>query len=72
VVGAQNHLGEMQDRVMVVRLLSTQKPRSPALKLLADVLSSEIDQLQHEFAPRWERLCGRAFREELAAGIADL
>ena len=72
---AQDHLGELQDRIFAVALLNRLRPALPRDPLLADFLATQEEEretLRHGFAPCWEQLTGAPFRQELAALIATL
>jgi CHAD domain-containing protein len=73
--GAQDHLGELQDRIFAIALLERLRSALPQDALLADFLAlqeEEREALRHGFAPCWEQLTGAPFRQELAALIAAL
>lgn len=72
---AQDYLGDLQDSVFAVSLLSRLGHDLPHDEALAGFLATQEAQqerLRQGFAPLWARLSGSAFRQNLAAFIAAL
>jgi len=71
----QDYLGDLQDSVFAIGLLTQLRPRFPNDPLLDDFLSAQEarrDDLRRGVAPYWEKLSGQPFRQELAALIAEM
>jgi CHAD domain-containing protein len=72
---AQDYLGDLQDSVFAVGLLTQLHSRFPHDPLLEGFLSAQEarrDDVRQGVAPYWERLSGPPFRQELAALIAEM
>jgi CHAD domain-containing protein len=71
----QGHLGELQDSVFAVALLTQLRHHYPDDQLLEDFRATQEERqntLRQDFAPFWERLSGSPYRRDLAALIAAL
>jgi CHAD domain-containing protein len=71
----QSHLGELQDSVFAVSLLTDLRRDLPHDRTLASFLANQEmrrETLRRDFTPLWERLSGEAFRRDLAAFIAAM
>lgn len=72
---AQDYLGELQDSVFAVALLTglrQQLRRDPQLDGFLAAQEARRDELRQGVAPYWARLSGQPFRQELAALIAAM
>ncbi len=72
---AQDYLGDLQDSVFAVGLLTQLHSRFPHDPLLEGFLSAQEtrrDDLRQGVAPYWEKLSSQPFRQELAALIAEM
>lgn len=71
----QNHLGELQDSVFAVALLTQLRSHYPQDHLLEGFRAAQEirrDTLRQDFAPFWERISGAPYRHDLAMLIAAL
>ncbi|HEU5347479.1 MAG TPA: CHAD domain-containing protein [Ktedonobacterales bacterium] len=71
----QDHLGDLQDCVFAVTLLTRLRRDQPSNQLLEGFRAaqeSRQDILRQGFAPVWERISGDPYRRDLAALIAAL
>jgi CHAD domain-containing protein len=71
----QDYLGELQDSVFAVALLSKMshaRKRDPLLGSFRASQEAQRDGLRQGVAPYWERLSGAPFRHELAALVGAL
>ncbi len=71
----QGHLGELQDSVFAVGLLTQLRHHYPHDQLLEDFRATQEERqntLRQDFAPFWERISGSPYRHDLAALIAAL
>lgn len=71
----QDYLGDLQDSVFAVALLTQMRhdePRDPLLEGFCAAQETRRDTLQQGFAPVWERVSGAPYRRDLAALIAAL
>lgn len=71
----QDYLGELQDSVFAVALLTElghARTRDPLLDGFRAAQEARRDELHRGAAPYWERLSGAPFRQELAALVGAL
>jgi CHAD domain-containing protein len=71
----QTHLGDLQDCVFAVALLTRLRHNYPHDALLEGFRAAQEirqDALRHDFAPLWERISGEKYRQNLAALIVAL
>lgn len=71
----QDHLGELQDCVYAVTLLTHLRhdyPRNPLLEGFRAAQEARRNALRQEFAPLWEHVSEATYRQNLAALIAAL
>ena len=71
----QDYLGDLQDSVFAVALLTRMRHDEPCDLLLEGFRAAQEtrrDTLQQGFAPVWERISGASYRQDLAALVAAL
>ena len=72
---AQDYLGELQDSVFAVALLTHLRQRLPHDPQFDGFLAAQEarrDEVRQGVAPYWKRLSGQPFRQELAALIGEM
>ena len=73
--GVQGHLGDLQDSVFAVSMLTRLRddyPRNHQLEGFRATQETRRNTLQQEFTPLWERISAAPYRQDLAALIAAL
>lgn len=75
LVQAQDHLGALQDRRMLlgrIEAFQAKHPDERGIAAYAAATRAERERLRHEFAPLWARLSGAKLRRGLASLVADM
>ncbi len=67
LIRVQDHLGSLHDAVVALELVNQVHDRHPntGLAVYAAALAAERDQLHRTFAPLWQQISGKDFRDDL-------